>query len=228
VTDWRLAGRVTLGDGVLFDGALSVGVGWTCLMGASGAGKTTLLRLLAGLPTVARLDGEVTQPERIGWMAQDDLLQPRLTIAANVALLDRLSGRRPDPARIDRLLADTGLAGFGKRLPASLSGGQRQRVALARALLQDAPVLALDEPFSALDPGTRAQMQGTARRLLAGRAVLMVTHDPAEAMRIADRILILSRGRLTEIALPSSPALRVLDEPETLAALGQLMLRLQA
>lgn len=212
---------------MLFDGTLSIGQGWTCLLGASGAGKTTLLRTLSGLPTAAGFDGSVTRPDRIGWMAQADLLQPHLTVAANVALLDRLAGRRADPARIEALLGATGLDGFATRRPATLSGGQRQRVALARALMQGAPVLALDEPFSALDPATRARMQETARQALAGCSVLMVTHDPAEALRIADRVMILSQGRLTEFPLPDAAPLRDLTEAGTLSALGRLTLAVQ-
>nr|WP_241741513.1 ATP-binding cassette domain-containing protein [Gemmobacter straminiformis] len=211
----------------MFDGTLSIGQGWTCLMGASGAGKTTLLRTLSDLPTAAGFSGCVTRPDRIGWMAQTDLLQPHLTVAANVALIDRLAGRRADPARILSLLEATGLDGFANRRPATLSGGQRQRVALARALMQAAPVLALDEPFSALDPATRARMQETARRALAGCSVLMVTHDPAEALRIADRILILSGGKVTEFPLPDAAPLRDLTEAGTLAALGRLNLAVQ-
>lgn len=221
-TDWALSGRLDLDGVVLFDGAISIGQGWTCLMGASGAGKTTLLRTLAGLPTAARFTGRVTGPNRIGWMAQDDLLQPHLSVAANVGLLDRLSGRRPDPSRIAALLATVGLDGFDTRRPNSLSGGQRQRVALARALTQDATVYALDEPFSALDPATRRQMQDNAKRLLHGRSVLMVSHDTAEALRLADRLLILSGGKLSEIALPPTIPPRDLSDPDTKAALGRL------
>lgn len=226
--EWTLAGRLVLEGRVLFDGTLSIGPGWTCLMGASGAGKTTLLRTLAGLPTAASLTGHVTRPDRIGWMAQDDLLQPFLTIAANVSLIDRLSGRGHNPDRVASLLAEVGLDGFGRRAPNSLSGGQRQRVALARALMQDAPVIALDEPFSALDPATRRQMQDSAKRLLEGRSVLMVTHDPAEALRLADRLLILSDATLSEIVLPPTVPLRDLTDPDTIAGIGRLALSVLA
>lgn len=198
---WSIHGTARLDGRVLFRTDLTVGAGWTCLLGPSGAGKTTLLRLLAGLPVAAGFDGRVTRPDRIGWMAQADLLQPRLTVAQNVALLERLAGRRVDPARVERLLSSVGLQGFGPRRPDSLSGGQRQRVALARCLMQDAPVVALDEPFSALDPDTRRGMQDAARQALAGRRVLMVTHDPAEALRLADRVLMLVEGVVAETPL---------------------------
>lgn len=207
MTLWALRGTARLGGSVLFRADLAVTAGWTCLLGPSGAGKTTLLRVLAGLPVAADFDGTVTRPDRIGWMAQDDLMQPRLTVGQNVALLERLAGRRADPARIASVLARVGLAGFACRRPDTLSGGQRQRVALARCLMQDAPVVALDEPFSALDPDTRRQMQAMARQALAGRAVLMVTHDRAEAELLADRILTLSDGHLTDAPLrAASPA----------------------
>lgn len=228
MTGLTLTGQVSLQGETLFSGSLSVGAGWTCLMGASGAGKTTLLRLLAGLPVAARLKGSVTRPDRIGWMAQDDLLQPHLTVAGNVGLIARLAGQPVDPARIEGLLDRVGLAGFGPRRPDTLSGGQRQRVALARALAQDAPCLLLDEPFATVDPATRAQMQSTLRGLLSGRAVLMVTHDPAEALRLADRLLVLSGGRVHDLPLPLAPVPRDLSGPDAVPALSRILLALGA
>lgn len=197
MTAWAVEGRVTLAGRAIFAGRFDVPPGWTCLMGESGVGKTTLLRLLAGLPTAARFEGQVTRPDKIGWMAQDDLLLPHLGALGNVGLIGRLAGRA-SPRAAD-LLAAVGLEHHARHRPAMLSGGQRQRVALARALAQEAPVLALDEPFSALDPETRAGMQDLARGLLAGRPVLMVTHDPAEALRLGDRVLELRDGTLREV-----------------------------
>jgi putative hydroxymethylpyrimidine transport system ATP-binding protein len=222
VTDWSIDGSLTLGPRLLFRGALRVEAGWTCLMGASGTGKTTLLRALAGLPVAAALAGTVHRPERIGWMAQADLLQPHLTVEQNAVLLERLAGRKADPDRLATLLRSVGLEGLSRRYPHQLSGGQRQRVALARALLQDAPVLALDEPFSALDPATRQQMQHMVHGAVAGRRVLMVTHDPAEALRLADRILILSEAGLRVISPPAAPAPRRVSGPQDWETLGQL------
>lgn len=202
--DWGLRGTATIGGALLFDSIqLALAPGWTCLLGASGAGKSTVLRLLAGLPSGASFDGQINRPDRIGWMAQRDLLQPRLTVAQNVMLLGHLAGRRPDPARADALLTAVGLAGFAARRPDTLSGGQRQRVALARTLMEDAPLILLDEPFSALDPATRATMQDLAFTCLQGRRVLMVTHDPAEALRLGNRVQLLHNHRLTDVALPN-------------------------
>lgn len=200
----RLKGAAWLGAGPLFTGLdLDLPVGWTCLIGPSGSGKTTVLRLLAGLPTGARFDGSVTAPDRIAYMAQADLLLPRLTVIQNVELGQRLRGLKPDHGRAAALLAQTGLAGLDHRRPAALSGGQRQRVALARALMEDAPLVLLDEPFSALDSANRQRMQDLALSSLAGRRVLLVTHDPLEAIRLGRRICLLAGGRLAELdALP--------------------------
>lgn len=202
----RLQGAAWLGAGPLFAGLdLDLPVGWTCLIGPSGSGKSTVLRLLAGLPTGARFEGTVTAPDRIAYMAQADLLLPRLTVMQNVELGQRLRGVKPDRARAASLLARTGLAGLERRRPAALSGGQRQRVALARALMEDAPLVLLDEPFSALDSANRQRMQDLAVTALAGRRVLLVTHDPLEAIRLGARICLLAGGRFTEIeALPGA------------------------
>lgn len=194
MSGFGIEGRVTLGGTVILQGALWLGEGVTCLMGASGAGKSTLLRLLAGLPTAAQLTGRVQRPGAIGWLAQDLGLQPRLSVAQNVGLMQSLAGRPRDPAAEALLLAGLGLAGFAPRRIETLSGGQKARVALARVLRQEAPLVLLDEPFAALDPDTRRQVQDLARTRLAGRAVLMVTHDRAEALRLGDRILTLGAG----------------------------------
>ena len=133
------------------------------------------------------------------------LLLPRLSVIGNVELGQRLRGVRPDRARAMALLAQTGLAGLEHRRPAALSGGQRQRVALARALMEDAPLVLLDEPFSALDSASRQRMQDLAVSCLAGRRVLLVTHDPLEAIRLGSRICLLAGGRLAELeALPGA------------------------
>lgn len=202
--------------------------GWTCLLGPSGMGKSTLLRLIADLPTGVEFLGRVENRQPVALMAQDPGLLPWLDVTGNVCLGARLRGDQPDTARAARLIAEVGLAPRAHARPARLSGGERQRAALARTLMEDRPVVLLDEPFSALDARTRAEMQALAARLLHGRTVLMVTHDPAEAARMADRILILGPEGLEEAAPPPGPAPRAPDAPEVLAAEGALLRRLMA
>lgn len=164
------------------------------ILGPSGIGKSTLLRQIAGLFARSPHGGG------IAWMAQQDLLLPWLTIRENVTLGARLRGKAPDRNRAEALLERLGLASAAAARPATLSGGMRQRVALARTLMEDRPLVLMDEPFSALDPVTRESIQDLACELLADRAVLLVTHDPAEACRIADRIFVLS-GRPAALRL---------------------------
>ncbi|MBI1173423.1 ATP-binding cassette domain-containing protein [bacterium] len=222
-----LSGRIALAGADLFSGEVVFAEGWTCVMGASGVGKTTLLRVLAGLPVAATFQGHVARPGRIGWMAQADLLLPHLTVAGNVGVIDRLAGRLTQPDKVSACLDAVGLAGFEARMPDTLSGGQRQRVALARALMQEAPCLMLDEPFAALDPATRRQVQTTAQDLLRGKRVVMVTHDPSEALRLADRLLVLAGGALRDVTLPAKPR-SGLSAQEAATALGQILLAMEA
>ena len=226
----RVSGDARIGGARLFGPAtVDVAAGrWTCLLGASGVGKSTILRLIAGLPTGADFTGTLAAGDgqplagRVAFMAQSDLLFPWLSIRDNVLLGARLRGEAPDIARADALVARVGLAANATKRPRQLSGGERQRAALARTLMEDRPVILLDEPFSALDARTRADMQDLAARLLAGRTVLLVTHDPAEAARLGDVILILTPGGVTAAATPSSPPVRPVDDPETLACQGRL------
>lgn len=229
-TGWGLAGSARIGGAPLF-GPLRLDLapgGWTCLLGASGAGKSTILRLLAGLPTGAAFDGDVRAPVRAAFMAQTDLLLPWASVMDNVVIGARLRGRRPDGARAASVIAATGLSGLADRRPAQLSGGQRQRAALARTLMEDADLVLLDEPFSALDARTRADMQDLAARLLAGRTVLLVTHDPAEAARMGDRILVLERGALHDVPPPAGRVPRAVDDLAMLAMQARLLTRLRA
>lgn len=199
----------------------------TCLLGASGVGKSTLLRLLAGLPTGVAFRGTVsTLPCAL--MGQDAGLFPWLTVAQNVGLGARLRGQRADAARVAALVEAVGLAGLQDRLPGRLSGGQRQRVALARTLAEDRPLVLLDEPFSALDARLRLQIGEMAAVLLRGRTVLMVTHDPAEAARLGDRIAVMTPQGLAEHPAPPGSVPRRHDAPEVLAAQAALTDRLLA
>ena len=204
----------------------------TCLLGPSGVGKSSLLRLIAGLVapergTVACSDGRPLA-RRLTWMGQQDNLLPWLPVLANIGLGARLRGERADLARAEALLARVGLGGQRDQLPATLSGGQRQRAALARTLMEDRPVVLMDEPFSALDAITRARLQALAAQLLEGRTVLLVTHDPLEALRLGHRIQVMA-GQPARIEPPICPAgapPRDLHDPVLLARQGELLARL--
>jgi NitT/TauT family transport system ATP-binding protein len=175
---------------------------FTCLIGASGCGKSTLLNLVAGLdqPT----SGEISAGGRVALMFQEPGLFPWLTAAGNVelALRARGVGKAERRARAAELLETVHLGEFGKKRPHELSGGMRQRVALARALAQDADVLLMDEPFGALDAMTRDLLHDELDRVCEGRnlTVLFVTHNVREAVRLGDRVVLLSSrpGRVIE------------------------------
>ena len=232
-----LAPGITLKGQASIDGrplfaplTLSLDAGrWTCLLGGSGVGKTTVLRLMADLPTGAKFDGEITATdnapvaERIAYMAQDDLLLPWATVEKNIALGSRLRGQKVDGARMERLLDRCGLRDHVGKKPSELSGGQRQRVALARTLMEDKPIILLDEPFSALDEKTRAAMQDLAADLLTDRTVLVVTHDPGEAARLGHAIHVMTEAGLTSVAPPAAPVPRAVDAQETITCRSDLL-----
>ena len=187
-----------------------------CLLGASGSGKTTLLRLAAGLEALQAgsigLNGTVlSQPGRdvraeerqIGMVFQDHALFPHLTIAENVAF--GLPRTTPDrDGIVERTLADVGLEGLGERYPHTLSGGQQQRVALARALAPAPSVILLDEPFASIDVTRRRQLREHARLALkqSGAITIMVTHDPDEALDMADKIAVMDEGHILQCGEP--------------------------
>lgn len=202
---------------------------WVCLLGPSGVGKSTVLRLLAGLGKAVAFEGEfgandgVSLDGRVALMAQDDLLMPWLDTTANVALGARLRGSVAKHDRVRDLLARVGLAEHATKRPHTLSGGQRQRVALARTLMEDRPVVLLDEPFSALDARSRALMQDLAAELLDGRTVLHVTHDAAEAARLGHDVLLMTQSGIAAIPPPDTSAPRPFDAPDTLAFQGRLL-----
>ncbi len=168
---------------------------FVCLIGASGCGKSTLLNLVAGLD--APSSGEIsTGGQRVALMFQEPALFPWLTAARNVELALRASGvsRAERRRRAADLLDVVHLGGFAGKRPHELSGGMRQRVALARALAQDAEVLLMDEPFGALDAMTRDLLHDELDRIWAerGLTVLFVTHNVREAVRLGDRVVVLS------------------------------------
>jgi osmoprotectant transport system ATP-binding protein len=185
----------------------------TAVLGRSGSGKTTLLRtvnrmieptggqvLVAGKPI--HLENPIELRRGIGYVIQETGLFPHFSIERNVGLVLEAQNR-PREERLRRsrdLLLAVGLdpESFASRYPHQLSGGQRQRVGLARALAAEPKILLMDEPFGALDPLTRAEMQDMLRDLMARlkKTVLLVTHDLDEALYLADRIVLLEQGRL--------------------------------
>jgi molybdate transport system ATP-binding protein len=192
------------------------------LLGPNGAGKTTLLRAVAGLVAFnsghVTLDGTVledtatrayvpTERRPIGFVFQDYLLFPHLSVLDNVAfgLRSRGMSRGSAAEKADEWLDRVGLKSYGRAKPAELSGGQRQRVALARALAPDPRLLLLDEPLAALDVTTRAEVRRDLKRHLASfRGIrLVVTHDPLEAVALADRLIVMEKGRLVQTGTPA-------------------------
>jgi putative hydroxymethylpyrimidine transport system ATP-binding protein len=195
---------------------------WTCILGPSGCGKTTLLRLISGsfddgISGTIRFDGKAPRSGTTALMAQKDLLLPWLTVTENVLLGARLRGEVSHERREKALdLIDrAGLDGYAGAYPFSLSGGMRQRVALLRTLMEERPVILMDEPFSALDALTRMKLQDLASSMVEGATVVLVTHDPFEALRLGHRIHILagSPARTGEALVPDTPPPRGAGDP---------------
>jgi len=203
--------------------SLEVAAGRTlALVGESGSGKTTLLKLwnrmtepsagqvrVAGAPSTG-LD-PIALRRRIGYVPQDGGLIPHWRVERNVELVPALLGWAKERriARAREMLELVGLSGkYGGRYPAELSGGQRQRVALARALAADPPVILLDEPWSALDALIRLELhrQFLDLKMRLGKTTVLVTHDLAEAFRLADRIAVLRAGRILQVGTPAELA----------------------
>ena len=207
------------------------------LLGRSGSGKTTLLKLInrlveaqngavivQGRPTTEW--NPISLRRRIGYVIQEGGLFPHFTVAENIGLVPTLDKWEPGriAARVQELLGLVGLdpKQFADRRPNQLSGGQRQRVGVARALAADPPILLMDEPFGALDPVTRAEIQREfselARRL--GKTIVFVTHDLREARRLATRIVLLQGGRIVASAPPQD--FLSIDHPEVRAFAASL------
>ncbi len=194
---------------------------FVALLGPSGSGKTTLLRIIGGLDfpdagTVA-FDGRdvgatAARDRRVGFVFQNYALFRHMRVADNIAFGLTVKPRRDRPsaaairARVDELLALVQLPGLGGRFPAQLSGGQRQRVALARALAVDPQVLLLDEPFGALDAKVRNDLRRWLRGVheAMGLTSIFVTHDQDEALDLADRVAVMSDGRIEQVDTPDA------------------------
>jgi iron(III) transport system ATP-binding protein len=194
------------------------------LLGPSGCGKTTLLRIVAGFERAdagtvevggrpVEGPGRCVPPERrrVGIVPQEGALFPHLSVRDNVGFgLPRAARRGP---RVDEVLELVGLAGLGTRMPHELSGGQQQRVAVARALAPEPSLVLLDEPFSALDAGLRAQVRAEVRASLhaAGASAVLVTHDQQEALSVADVVAVVRDGRVVQAGDPWSVYARPAD-----------------
>jgi osmoprotectant transport system ATP-binding protein len=214
--NYRIGGRA-----ILKDLSLSIEAGETLiLLGRSGSGKTTALRLINGM--IMPSSGEVRVEDKstaewdlvrlrrgIGYVIQEGGLFPHFTVGRNIGLVPRLEGwpESKVSSRITDLLGQVSLPAdsFANRLPRELSGGQRQRVGVARALAADPKILLFDEPFGALDPVTRLDLQREFVRLRAdfGKTSVFVTHDVGEAMKLASRIALLHEGNLAFIGSPA-------------------------
>lgn len=189
-----------------------------CLVGASGCGKTTLLNLICGLDRPTR--GEIAVNGRASLLFQEAALFPWLTAAGNVELPLRLAkvGAADRKREVDQLLQLVHLGAFGDKRPHELSGGMRQRVAVARALAQHAEILLMDEPFGSLDAMTRDVLHDELERIWqeTGITIVFVTHDVREAVRLGDRILVLTSrpGRVAHELTVDLPRPRNISSPE--------------
>jgi ABC-2 type transport system ATP-binding protein len=199
------------------------------VVGPNGAGKTTLLSIIAGTQTPS--GGEVSRPEPgdgrgrgVGWAPQQPALYSKLTVAENMRLFARLEGVEDTDAEVERMLEQTGLRERAGELLGRLSGGNRQRVNVAVGLLGAPPVLALDEPSSALDPRQRERLWRFIRTLAdAGTSVIFSTHNVGEAERYGDRVIVLDEGRMIfdgtpEALMRAAPAAGAKDFEQALVA----------
>ena len=201
---------------------LEIKGGTTAIIGPSGGGKSTLLLAIAGFVELATGDISVgprlithTEPAKrpVTLLFQENNLFPHMTVFQNTGLGVRpdLKLSKPQIEQVEDALEKVGLAGMGTRRPSELSGGQRQRVALARALLRDRPVLMLDEPFAALGPALRHEMLDLVARIRQEQrsTLLLVTHNPDDALRIAEHTVLVADG----VAMKPMPTADLLNNP---------------
>ena len=167
----------------------------SALLGTSGIGKSTLLRCIADLEKENIINGKIILKEgtNIAWLSQENSLYPWLSILDNVQLYYHLKGTKTKQTleKAKELLSQVNMSEHLNKKTYELSGGQKQRVALARTLMQEANLILMDEPFSALDAITKIQLQDLTCQLLKNKTVVLVTHDPQEAIKLANHIYIL-------------------------------------
>jgi NitT/TauT family transport system ATP-binding protein len=210
-----------------------------CIIGPSGCGKTTLLWSMAGLHPLTggriSLDGKpVTGPHpEIAMIFQDANLLPWRTVEKNIELPFELKRTPPDKARIEALLREVGLEGFGAKYPRELSGGMQQRASIVRGLAVNPSVLLMDEPFGALDAFTRDEMNLLIQKIWmeTGKTIAFVTHSIPEAIFLADRIVVMSArpGRIASVVdvdLPRPRPVSIQHEPEFIARVLEIKTRI--
>jgi NitT/TauT family transport system ATP-binding protein len=207
-----------------------------CILGPSGCGKTTLLWAMSGLHALTSgeilLDGAPIvgpRPGEIGMVFQEATLLPWRNLRDNIAFPFEIKHRKPDRARIARLLEATGLAGFENAYPRELSGGMQQRASIVRALAQDPGVLLMDEPFGALDAFTRDEMNLLLLRLWSesGKTIVFVTHNISEAIFLADRVVVMTSrpgrlARIYDIELPRPRTIEMTFEPSFIETIQEI------
>ena len=191
---------------------------WTTILGQSGVGKSTLLKLIAGLEIPGQFRGNIkldsANHKIFSWMAQNDLLLPWLSVTKNVCLGQILRNEKLDHKKAEKLLKAVELENISIQLPDTLSVGMRQRVALARTLMEETEIVLMDEPFSSLDYITRSNIQNLSRKLLKNKTVIMVTHDPTEALILSDNLLLIENQKLTKLELPNSRPMRSIKQKD--------------
>ena len=203
---------------------------WTTIIGQSGSGKSTLLKIIAGIEIPKVFENTITcSPKNysFSWMAQNDLLLPWASAIENITLGQRLRKEKLDINKAHILLEKVGLKNAAKKLPSTLSGGMRQRVALARTIMEDKDIILMDEPFSALDSITRSAIQKLTWKLLKDKTVIMVTHDPLEALLLSNNLYYISKEKLKPINLPISKPFRKINDDNLLYSHKNILNKLE-